>query len=242
VPTPAAQKLFDSFADALQKHLNISKTPINFTDALLPYLPNGEFHEFQTLCDHLAEYRTWTSVGEPLIAKHKELFGSTPSFDPRPRSMFGHGKKLTADNFAHAVAYKRQFAKSIAEDLIKSDLASCSESIFMYDAGTGGRPSYRVEEFNNLSGAAQFLLSTPVEGSKPSDYFTYIGSMAGLPEITVPIGQVGYYSQVSRQWEMIPVAVQLAAHPGCDDMLFELVENLAAVGVVRPVKVGTEAF
>lgn len=239
---PAAQELFDSFADALHKHLQISKVPINFTDALRPYLPNGNFHEFQILCDHLAEYRSWKSVGEPLIARYEELFGSTPTFDPRPVITFEHGRKLTHDDFAYAVTFKRQFANSIAEDIIKADPSSCSDSIFMYDAGTGGRPSYRVEDFNNLPGTAQFLLSSTVKGSKASDYFVLISPMAGLPEITVPIGQVGYYSQVSRQWEMLPVAVQLVAHPGCDDMLLELVKSLAAANVVRPVKVGNEAF
>jgi Asp-tRNA(Asn)/Glu-tRNA(Gln) amidotransferase A subunit family amidase len=242
VRSPEAQNLFDSFADALQKHFQMSKVPINFTEALFPYLPNGNFHEFQLICDHLSEYRTWKSVGEPLIAKHETLFRSTPSFDPRPRIMFEHGKKLTDDDFAHAVAFRHQFAKSIAEDLIKFDSKSCSDSIFMYDAGTGGHPSYRVEDFNSLSGSAPFLLTTPMADSKASDYFTYISSMGGLPEITVPIGQVGYYSRVSRQWEMLPVAVQLVAHPGCDNMLLELVKNLAAAGVVGPVKVGNEAF
>ena len=156
--------------------------------------------------------------------------------------MFENGKKLTDDDFARAVAFKRRFAKSIADDVITADRESCSESIFMYDAGTGGHPSYRVEDFNHLYGSAPFLLTTPAAGSKASDYFTYIGSMSGLPEITVPIGQVPYRSQVSRQLEMLPVAVQLVAHPGCDDMLLELVKNLATVGVVGPVNVGSVVF
>jgi hypothetical protein len=226
----------------LHKHLNITKTPINFSSELFSYFPDGKFYEFQLLCDHLAQYRTWKSVGEPLIARHEALFGSTPSFDIRPRSTFEHGRKLTDKDFARAVAYRRQFAKSVAEDLIKADPASCSESIFIYDAGTSGRPSYRVEDFNDLAGAVPFLLPTAAEGSKVSDFFTYISSMAGLPEITVPIGQVAYYSQISRQWEMLPVAAQLVAHPGCDNMLFGLVDSLAAVNVVRAVKVGSEAF
>nr|AJP77092.1 indole-3-acetamide (IAM) hydrolase [Tricholoma vaccinum] len=242
VKNPAAQRLFDSFADILHEHLNISKVPINFTDALLPYLPNGNFHEFQLLCDRLGEYRTWKSVGEPLIAKHQELFGSTPSFDIRPRAMFAQGSKLSDEDFAEAVTFKRTFAKSVSEHLIRADDKSCSDSIFMYDAGTGGLPSYRVEDFNSLSGSTPFVLTTTVAGSKASEYFTYIGSMGGLPEITVPIGQVGYYSQVSRHWEVLPVAVQLVAHPGCDEMLFQLVEDLAAAGVLKSVKVGTEAF
>ncbi|KAG6880643.1 hypothetical protein C0992_003186 [Termitomyces sp. T32_za158] len=116
----------------------------------------------------------------------------------------------------------------------------------MYDASTGGRPSYRVEEFNKIEGAAQALLAGPVGGdgstAKMSDYFTYVASMAGLPEVTIPLGQVGYYSHVSREWEMLPVAVQVVAHRGCDDLLLNLVEKLAGKGLLDAVSTGRNAF
>lgn len=242
VNNPAAQALFDSFADALKKHLKISKVPVNFTKELLPYLPNGNFTEFQLSSNKLIEYYSWTHVGKPLIDRHQQLFGEDPIFDPRAREVFKHAKHLTQSDYEEAVALRRQFSKDITQDLIKADRKSCSESLLMYDTGTGGLPSYRVEDFNSLFGATQHHLTQPSPNSKPSDYFTYIGSAAGLPEITVPIGQVGYYSQVSRQWEMLPVAAQLVAHPGCDDMLFELVKKLAAAGVLGPTKVGKDTF
>jgi Asp-tRNA(Asn)/Glu-tRNA(Gln) amidotransferase A subunit family amidase len=69
----------------------------------------------------------------------------------------------------------------------------------------------------------------------------YVSSVGGLPEITVPIGQIRQYSQVSRQWEMLPVAAQLVAQLRCDNMLLELIKKLPAVGVAGPVKVEREA-
>ncbi|RDB20143.1 Amidase 1 [Hypsizygus marmoreus] len=242
VKNPTAQALYDSFADALNTHLKIKKVDLNFTDALLPYLPNGNFTKFQQYSNTLAEYRSWVSVGKPLIDRHREVFGTDPKFDPKPREMFARAAHLTEDDFTRAVAFRRQFRQSIAENLIKADRKSCSDAIFMYDAGTGGHPSYRVEDFNALAGATQLLLTSPTANAKPSEFFTYISSMAGLPEITVPIGQVGYYSQVSRQWEKLPVTVQLVAHPGCDDMLFELVKKLAGAGVLSATKVGRDTF
>jgi Asp-tRNA(Asn)/Glu-tRNA(Gln) amidotransferase A subunit family amidase len=156
--------------------------------------------------------------------------------------MFKRARNLTQSEFDEAVALRRQFKQDVADNLIKADIKSCSESIFIYDAGTGGHPSYRGEDYNLLPGATQFLLTSPTEDAKPSQFFTYLGSMAGLPEITVPIGQVAYHSGVSKQSEMLPVTAQLVAHPGCDDMLLELVKKLSDAGVIIPVKTGREAF
>lgn len=242
VANPDAQALYDTFVDALQKHLSITKVPLNFTEALLPHFPNGSFSDFHLSSNRLAEYRSWTSVGKPLIELYEAEVGGHPKFDPLSERMFARGKDITEEDFAKAVAAKRKFSASIAEDLLKADKKSCSDSLFMYDAGAGGRPSYRVEDFNALSGAAQLPLTASIAGTKASDYFTFLASMADLPEVTLPIGQVSYYSQVSMDWEMLPVAVQLVAHPGCDGMLMDLVKKLAGAGVLSMTKVGKTAF
>ncbi|KAF8076849.1 amidase signature domain-containing protein [Lyophyllum atratum] len=245
VKNPAAQALYDAFAASLKTHLRITKVPLNFTHALLPHLPNGDFAAFQRASNTLAEYRSWVSVGQPLIKAHQALFnGTTPAFDPRPQQMFARAQTLTESEFEAAVRVRRAFRDSINAELIGPDLKSCSDSLLMYDAGTGGAPSYRIEDFNSLPGSARALLTSPVEGEvpKPKDYLTYVASMAGLPEVTVPLGQVGYWSEVSRGWEVVPASVQLVAHVGCEGMLFELVGKLAGKGVVGGVKVGREAF
>jgi Asp-tRNA(Asn)/Glu-tRNA(Gln) amidotransferase A subunit family amidase len=66
--------------------------------------------------------------------------------------------------------------------------------------------------------------------------------MAELPEITVPIGQVMYFSSVSRTWEALPIAIQLVARKGCDQMLLSLVKQLTEKGIVKEVNVGRYAF
>ncbi|KAG6811912.1 hypothetical protein H0H92_005310 [Tricholoma furcatifolium] len=242
VKNPAAQSLYDGFVVSLEKHLKITKVGMNFTASLLEHIPNSDFADFQLKSNTLAEYRTWVSVGKPLIEEHEKLFSTSPTFDPRPQRMFAAGAAVTEEDFAEAVNMRRAFRDSVAENLLKADIKSCSDALFMYDAGTGGLPSYRVEEYNSIEGATQALLTSPIGEAKPSDYFSYVGSMAGLPEITVPIGQVSYFSQISHEWEMLPVAVQLVAHPGCDDMLLNLVEKLANAGVLTSTSTGKYTF
>ncbi|KAG6869834.1 hypothetical protein C0992_001806, partial [Termitomyces sp. T32_za158] len=90
--------------------------------------------------------------------------------------MFARGAKLASKDFLDAQSVLHAFRESVASDLLKPDIKSCSDALFMYDASTGGRPSYRVEEFNKIEGAAQALLAGPVGGdggmAKMLDYFT----------------------------------------------------------------------
>ncbi|KAF8165859.1 amidase signature domain-containing protein [Crassisporium funariophilum] len=238
--SPAAQKLFDDFVLALQHHLNITPIHINFTETLIPFLPNGSFPDFQMSSNELAEYRSWTSVGKPVTQEFMARFGMEPVFDPIPQKMFARAQSISDDDFATAVALKRAFADSVSQHIFQHDNESCSTSLFMYDAATGGLPSYRVEEFNHLSGAAPFLLTAAGSDgqAKSSDFFNFLASMGELPEVTVPIGQVDYFSHVSRKWEHLPIAVQLVTRKGCDGMLLNLVKKLAEVGVVGEVMVG----
>ncbi|KAF5387902.1 hypothetical protein D9615_000817 [Tricholomella constricta] len=245
VQNPAAQVLYDNFAAALQKHFKITKVPLNFTEALLPHFPDGDFSEFHRASNTLVEYRSWVSVGKPLVEKHEQLFGGeTPKFDPRSKQMFARAASLTEDDFAAAVSLRRAFSDFVAADVLKIDTKSCSDAIFMYDAGTGGIPSYRAEDYNAMLPPTQSLLMAPpaVGGAAPLNFYTAVGSMAGLPEVTVPLGQVEYFSQVSQQVEMLPVAVQLVAHRGCDEILLDLVKKLGVKGVLGAVKTGKETF
>lgn len=135
--------------------------------------------------------------------------------------MFERGAMHKSKNFLAAQRVLRPFCESVSTNLLKADVKSCSDALFMYDASTGGRPSHRIEDYNDIKGAAQALLTGPFDlhgrdAAKPSDYFTYVALMAGLPEITIPLGQVKYYSHVSREYETLPVAVQVVAHRGCE--------------------------
>ncbi|KAF8914399.1 amidase signature domain-containing protein [Gymnopilus junonius] len=244
VKNDVAQNLITSFVSILQHHLGIEPIPVNFTEILVPLLPNGSFSEFQLSSNKLAEYRSWISVGKPITQRFISQFGGHPTFDPIPKKMFARARDIRDEDSADAVSLKRAFRDSVSEHIFKHDPDWCSDSLFIYDAATGGVPSYRLEELNHISGAMPFLLSLPTADkvSKVSDFFNFLASMGELPEVTIPIGQVEYFSHLSRTWEPIPVSIQLVSRKGCDQMLLDLVKTLGDVGVVRPVKVGRSMF
>jgi hypothetical protein len=67
-------------------------------------------------------------------------------------------------------------------------------------------------------------------------------SFAGFPEIVVPIGQVRYWSSFTRIKEWQTVTVAFAAPRGCDAVLFELVDVLESLGLLREVRTGKTAY
>ncbi|KAF9478680.1 amidase signature enzyme [Pholiota conissans] len=242
----AAQRVVEWFINILQRHLSINTVRVNFTEMVVPFFPNGSFPAFQLSSNKLAEYRSWVDVGKPTTEKYIAQYGEPPTFDPIPEKMFARAQSITKDDFAASVALKRAFQKAVADNIFKEDAHSCSDSLFIYDAATGGLPSYRVEEFNHLSGATPFLLTAAGNSdnseTRLSDFFNFLASMGGLPEVTIPLGEVRYYSHLSKKWEYIPVAVELVARKGCDGMLLDLVKRLGELGVVRGVGVGRSMF
>jgi hypothetical protein len=71
-----------------------------------------------------------------------------------------------------------------------------------------------------------------VYGGPPSpglfgyDIFNY----AGLPQLSIPIGQVPYNSTISGQVEYLPVSIGLNAAGGCDYVLWDLAAELKVSG------------
>ena len=238
--SPAAQEIIDNLVESLHLQLNITPVQVNSTELLSPFFPKRIFSEFQLSSNKLAEYHSWTTVGKPIVDEFNSRFGRQPQFDPVSRKMFERAKSVTEKDFVDAVALKRAFRDSVSRQIFQDDEESCSNSIFIYDAATGGLPSYRYEEFNHLSGATHFLLTTPSADKEPqvSDFLNFLASMGELPEITIPIGQVMYFSSVSRSWEALPIAVQLIARKVCDQMLLSLVKHIAEMEIVKQVNVG----
>lgn len=240
-----AQGIVNRFIGALEQHFGIHKHEVDFSQIISPFFPNNSFPQFQLLSNKLAEYRSWVDVGRPVTDRYVSLYGRNPKFDPIPEKMFSRALNITAEDFEAAVAAKRLFTDAMSDHVFRYHNASCSDTLFIYDAATGGLPSYRVEEFNHLSGSVPFLLTAAGgadKAAKFSDFFNFLASMGELPEITIPIGQARYYSQISRRWEYIPVAVEIVTRKGCDGMLMTLVEALADMGIIGPIKTGRSMF
>lgn len=244
VKNQQAQKMIEYFIESLQHNLDITPIYVNFTETLLPLFPGASFPAFQLASNKLAEYRSWMDVGSPTTEKFVSQFAKQPVFDPIPNVMFSRAQNISNDDFTASVALKRAFRDAVASHIFKEDEESCSESIFMYEAATGGLPSYRVEEFNHLSGASPFVITVAAPGqeAKLADFFNFLASMGELPEITIPIGEATYFSHVSGVWEPIPVAIELVARKGCDAMLLDLVKKLGELGIVQTVAAGRFMF
>ncbi|THV03368.1 amidase signature enzyme [Dendrothele bispora CBS 962.96] len=245
VKNPMAQAIYDDFIDALCQQLGITKIPFNVTEKLSTYFPASGFSQFKRLSDILAEYHSWNVVGRPLSELHLDIFGKEANFDPVPQSVFSRarGPSLTFEDYQAAVSLKNAFTESISTDLFRHDHESCSDSILVYDTGMGGAPSYRVKSYNSYPGASD--TQTVLKPWKPAiltENLQYVASMGGLVEITVPLGQVEYYSYVSGEWEALPVSVQLVTRRGCDEMLLAMVKELANRGIVKEVMVGKASF
>lgn len=242
VSNPVAQTIYDQFVATLTTHLGFTKVPINITSTILPHLPNLNFTQFQLSSNILGEYYSWNHVGKLIVEKYNQESWGYPQFDPNPTNAFARARHLTDANYQRAVDYKRQFGDFFVREVIKPHPDSCSDSIFIYDTGTGGVPSYRFEDLNAIPGATPLFLATAKPDNHVSDFFNYLASAVGLPDISVPLGHVSYFSHVSRKWEALPVGVQLVAHRGCEGMLLELIRALADMRVIKETKVGSVAF
>lgn len=62
--------------------------------------------------------------------------------------------------------------------------------------------------------------------------------LAGVPDFVLPIGEISYESRVTNETEMLPLTVDIMAARGGDGMLFLLVQELHARGLLRESKAG----
>jgi len=242
---PASQQIFEDFMTTLEEEFNMTRAPINFTSVLRSEVSNPSITNitaFQANSNRLAEYISYHSVGIPLAIAWNATFPDRgyPPLDPNPRAAFARSSNLTPADYAASVAIKNDFRAFFLRHIVRPDAETCSDGIMILDMGTGGLPSYREQALNALPGAAFLTVTGPSGG--PTVPSNYLASMAGCPEVGIPVGQVEYQSYVSLQREMMPVSVDLVAAPGCDGVLMEIVRRLAEKGRIGTVKTGRMAF
>ncbi|KAL0950298.1 hypothetical protein HGRIS_010276 [Hohenbuehelia grisea] len=244
VTYPSAQRVIDEFIMRASAQFGMTVVPTDMTASLIPIFPNSNFTQFQVLSNILAEYYSYTEVALPLVRAYQAIHGvdSLPPLDTIPQRIFARAKHFTAEDYATAVQSQREFTAAVSTHVLRPDPISCSESIMVYDIGFGGVPSYRLQSLNQLEGARDLPLNSPWEMSNIADGLNYLAAAGGLPEVTVPIGQVPYLSHVTSRMEVLPVAIQLVAHRGCDAMLLNFVAALKGRGVIGSIQVGNMTF
>ncbi|KZL82153.1 amidase family protein [Colletotrichum incanum] len=171
-------------------------------------------------------------TAKPLLSKHAAVL---PPLDEPYRQVF-HSLTVKDEVYKAAMTNRTRDAAAWHEKVLFSTDESCSEAILIYDIGTGGRPSFRERDLNNMPGAA--LPADPTGPGAASIVSSYFGDV----DYTVPLGQVSYFSNVTYQVEIMPVTLNLVAKRGCDFVLFNMVNELAHRGILKTVSTGQTAF
>ncbi|KAI0079266.1 amidase signature enzyme [Panus rudis PR-1116 ss-1] len=229
-----ASALFNDFIKKLEDFLGTTRIefnliqswtetkPPNTTEPTLSELLNTTYADLITL-DQLA------LVADPFIADHKAAHsGRSPFIDPAPLARWSYGRTLPPSQKGKALQDKTVFMEWFADQIVRADSESCSESIFLYPQSSG-RANYRNQY-----------------GGPPGTPFGFstgrIAVFAEVPDMVVPIGELPFNSTISGVQEFLPVTLSFIAAKGCDLMLFDLFAALQDAGFIRPVKTGARAF
>ncbi|BCS20854.1 glutamyl-tRNA(Gln) amidotransferase, subunit A [Aspergillus puulaauensis] len=171
-------------------------------------------------------------LAQPFFADYAEKKdGRRPFINPGPLVRWQWGQDNGGDT-AYNEAVKN---KTIFKDWWETDgygLAhneTCSEGIYIYPYSTG------KTQYRNVYTDAP---TDPPMGFKDSR----IATMAGAPDLVVPVGEVPYNSTVSLKTEYMPVTMSFVAARGCDLMLVNLVQELQDAGILKPVKTGATMY
>ncbi|KAK5111714.1 hypothetical protein LTR85_011759 [Meristemomyces frigidus] len=240
----AAEPILDAFIANMSSLFGMTVKRFNFT-ATVENATNPAVANLTALADGALDiidsYTQWVEIAKPLIITWAELFdGRFPPIDSARRTGWQefNESQVNLQTYNQALGQKSAAVTWYETHLQYSTSESCSESVMLYDIGTGGLPSYREEGLNN-SPNASFLAELP-----PGAVITgaSICPLYGCADFTIPIGQVEYYSEVTFHTEMVPVTINMVVKRGCDFVLFNMIEKLADAGVLRSVKTGKTAF
>jgi Asp-tRNA(Asn)/Glu-tRNA(Gln) amidotransferase A subunit family amidase len=149
--------------------------------------------------------------------------GRTPHVNPSAlqRWAFGDNDESTIEE---VVAAKTKFMNWFNDKELPRDAETCSKHLLVYVPRTP-TPKYRDTYVTGPS--RPFAFST-----------TRLSVYSGAPDMVVPVGQVSYFSGITNHIEFLPVSVDIMAAKGCDGLIFSLVQDLHAAGIVKTVKTG----
>ncbi|KAH7069464.1 amidase family protein [Paraphoma chrysanthemicola] len=239
----AAEPILEAFIANMTRIFGMQVKRINFT-ATVQNWTDPVAKNLTTLNAATGVINTWTAwevIGKPLLTAWANLFdGRFPPIDPARRPGWRNFNESVTNQAAYdaALVTKNRGVQAYESNLQYSTPDSCSESLLIYDIGTGGLPSFREQTLNDSPGAS-YLAVRPAGAAITG---ANICPIFGCADFTVPIGQVPYKSNVTFHEEMVPVTINLVVKRGCDFVLYNFVQRLADEGVLKTVKTGRTAF
>ncbi|KAF2462703.1 amidase family protein [Lindgomyces ingoldianus] len=241
----AAQELLDYFIGNMSSLFGMRVKHFDFTSTVQnSSVSTQAVINLTDLAIHLGTVNTlpaWKVIGSRLVSTWAARYGGRfPPIEAEFRAGWATYDETinTMQAYNASLIAKRDAVDWYEKNLQYSTNESCSESVMIYDIGTGGLPSYREEDLNAGPNATLLAVPSP-RAVLPASGICTIFACA---DFTVPIGQVPYLSQVTFVEEMVPVTVNLVVKRECDFVLYNMIEELADVGVLKAVKTGRTAF
>lgn len=163
-------------------------------------------------------------VRDPFYADYAARYdGRRPFINPVPLARWGWGANQT-ETFDNAISNKTTFMDWANATFLAPSPQTCSESLVLYVGSTASANPRNV------------YLSEP--GVPFGFSSSRISVMAEVPDFVVPIGEAPYNSTITNHVEYLPVTVDFLAAKGCDGMLFSLINDLHAKGIVKTALTG----
>ena len=158
---PAAETILQGFLANLTSVFDMTLEQVSFGS-----LVNGSNPSISQLSSSTSTIARWTQykeVGKPLVDAWAALYdGRYPPVDSGHRSWANVNTTLYSQAaYDAAIVTKRAGVDWFEQNILFSTAQSCSESIMIWDIGTGGLPSFREEDLVTNNPAAAFLATVP---------------------------------------------------------------------------------
>lgn len=239
ITQPAAGELIEAFFSKMASAFNLSTSSVNMTKSFLeanvsasnpPQTPAAFMPDVYA---DLNDVEGWDQLGKPLFDAYAQIpghIGAFPPIDPIVNASWWDGQnETTRANYPESLRRKGVFGKWYTESVLPANADTCSEYIFAH--------TYHVPP-SLTKVTPRAAVTQRQRGWYDGIYTNY----AGTPEIVVPVGQVQYWSPYTRRDEWQPVTVALSVAKGCDLVLFDLVDRLAELGLLKEVLPGVVAY
>ncbi|KAI4257713.1 MAG: hypothetical protein LQ352_001553 [Teloschistes flavicans] len=226
--TTQASTVILSFLSKLETFLKAKITPLNLTTSWTASKPASAPASLTTLLNItypiLISKEQTRLVRDPFYAAYAAVHdGRRPFVDPAPLVRWAFGDSYPDSALTEAQTNKTIFMDWFNSHVLVNDTKTCSDSLLLYSAGLG------IQYRNQYNGppAVPFGFSTG-----------RISVFSEVPDVVVPIGQASYQSTITNHTEVLPVTVDFLAAKGCDGMLFNLILELTAAGILNVSQTG----
>lgn len=228
--SPGKNKKLDEMLQSFLKNvailLSANVSSFNLTESWSSTNPTAEplLSMINSTYEVLSAKEQGKLVRDPFYADYAAKYdGRLPHVNPAPLRRWALGDNSNA-TFEEAIANKTRFMDWFNGKVLKKDETSCSSDLFIYVPRTP-TPKDRDTYWTGPQAPGAFSTSR-------------ISVVAEVPDMVIPIGEIGYESSVTNHTEYLPVTVDLMAAKGCDGMLFALVRSLHEAGIISEVKTG----